>query len=165
MNAHETLEAAVRAYFYTQRLWAEIGIVLSMLLLIGASAMLWRGDAFLRGLAIMLTVIACTGAFSAALVAHKPPHEEIRAHVSDVRSVARERERVERLIDRYRYLHVLFAGIACCAVIVLLLTMAPVWQGVAVGLLVLAALGLTFEHFDRQQAIIYLAALKPTLRV
>jgi hypothetical protein len=37
---------------------------------------------------------------------------------------------------------------------VLLLTMEPVWQGVAVGLLVLAALGLTFEHFDRQQAII-----------
>ncbi|WP_377681613.1 hypothetical protein [Paraburkholderia rhizosphaerae] len=44
----------------------------------------------------------------------------------------------------------------------LLVTMAPTWRGVAVGMLVLAGLGLTFEHFDRQQAIVYLAALTPS---
>lgn len=54
------------------------------------------------------------------------------------------------------------ARVACIAVMMLLATMAPVWQGAAVGTLVLAALGLTFEHFDLQQSIVYLAALKPS---
>jgi len=69
---------------------------------------------------------------------------------------------MERRINRYRYYHVGLAGVACVAVMMLLVTMAPIWQGVAVGMLVLAGLGLTFEHFDLQQSIVYLAALKPS---
>jgi hypothetical protein len=162
MNANETLEAAVRAYFYAQRLSAAIGVVLSILLVVAACAMLTRGDAFIRGLGIMLLVIALTGASGVALVLHGPRHSNVHERVSDVMSIAQERVRVERVLDCYRYVRVALAGVACCAVIVLLLTMASVWQGVAVGLLVLAGLGVTYEHFDRQQTIIYLAALKPT---
>ncbi len=162
MNAHETAEAAVHAYFYSQRYVAVIGVVVSLAMLAAALAMLWKGDAFARGLAAILLVIALAGGGSgAALAVHDSSKAEALTRVKHRLSTVQEAVRMERVIDRYRYYHVAFAGAACLSVILLLLTMAPTWQGVAVGLLVLAALGSTFEHFGRQQAIMYLVALKP----
>ncbi|HEY3599154.1 MAG TPA: hypothetical protein VGL08_16770 [Paraburkholderia sp.] len=163
MNAHETLEAAVRAYFFGQRYAAVLGGIASLVMLAVAIAMLVRGDAFMRGLAMVLVLIALTGAGAgAALAICDAPKAEAMMRVTNRFSIQQEAARMERVIDNYRYYHVAFAGFACFAVILLLLTMTPTWQGVAVGLLVLAGLGVTYEHFDRQQAIIYLAALKPS---
>ncbi|CAB3764781.1 hypothetical protein [Paraburkholderia humisilvae] len=163
MPTYETLDAAIHAYFHAQRCAATIGSILGALMFITALLLMWRGDAFVRGLSVVLLAMAVTGgSLSVVLAAREAPHANAMIHVRSSFSVAREAARMERVIDRYRYYHVALAGVACVAVMLLLVTMAPTWQGVAVGMLLLAGLGLTFEHFDRQQAIVYLAALKPS---
>jgi hypothetical protein len=140
-----------------------IGSILGILLFAFALTMLWLGDAFVRGLSVVLMVVALAGGCSCATLAVRDaPRADAMVRVRDSFSIAQEAARMERVIDRYRYYHVALAGVACVAVMILLVTMTATWQGVAVGMLVLAGLGLTFEHFDRQQAIIYLAALKPS---
>jgi hypothetical protein len=163
MYTYETLESAISAYFHAQRFACTIGSIVALLMLAAALAMLWFGDAFMRGLSIVLMVIALAGGGSCATLAVRDaPRAGAMVRVRDGMSVAQEAARMERRIERYRYYHVGLAGVACIAVMMLLVTMAPVWQGVAVGMLVLAGLGLTFEHFDLQQSIVYLAALKPS---
>jgi hypothetical protein len=163
MYTYETLESAISAYFHAQHFACTIGSIVALLMLAAALAMLWFGDAFMRGLSIVLMVIALAGGGSCATLAVRDaPRAGAMVRVRDGMSVAQEAARMERRIERYRYYHVGLAGVACIAVMMLLVTMAPVWQGVAVGMLVLAGLGLTFEHFDLQQSIVYLAALKPS---
>jgi hypothetical protein len=163
MYTYETLESAINAYFQAQRFAGTIGSIVALLLFVAALAMLWFGDAFLRGLSVVLMVIALAGGGSCATLAVRDTSGAgTMLRVRDSFSVKQEAARMERRIDRYRYCHVALAGVACMAVMMLLVTMAPIWQGVAVGMLVLAGLGLTFEHFDLQQSIVYLAALKPS---
>jgi hypothetical protein len=163
MYTYETLESAINAYFHAQRFAGTIGSIVALLIFAAALAMLWFGDAFMRGLSVMLMVIALAGGGSCAMLAVRDTSGAgTMLRVRDTFSVKQEAARMERRIDRYRYYHVALAGVACIAVMMLLVTMAPIWQGVAVGMLVLAGLGLTFEHFDLQQSIVYLAALKPS---
>jgi MFS family permease len=163
MSIYETLDAAISAYFHAQRLVATIGLVVALLTFAVALVMLSFGDAFVRGLSVVLIVIAlATGGLCATLAVRYRPHADSIVRVRSSFSVAREAARIERRIDRYRYYHVALAGVACVAVMLLLVTFAPTWQGVAVGMLLLAGFGITLEHFDRQQAIVYLAALKPS---
>jgi hypothetical protein len=163
MMTYQTLESAIRAYCHAQRFAGAIGAIVALLMFIVAATLFWRGDAFVRGLSIVLMVIALAGGSCCATLAMRgAPRADAMMRVRDGFSIAQEAARMERVINRYRYYHVALAGVAFTAVMLLLLTLAPTWQGVAVGMLLLAGLGITFEHFDRQQAIMYLAALKPS---
>jgi hypothetical protein len=155
------IEAAVRAYYSGQRLGAVVGGSVSLIIIAGAAVMIWKGDSFLRGLAIILAamafIISVLGASLAIRDASTPSRLMADADLAPIKD---EAARMGKVVENYRYYRIAFAALAALGVLLIVLRFDAFWDGIAVGLFLLASLGLGIDHFDRQHAGRYLTALR-----
>jgi hypothetical protein len=155
-NVHD----AIQAYFKTQQTAAVIGGLISVVVLAAVIVMLLYGGDFLRGLAVVLGLSALLIGGSGVALAVRD-HARIPVLLEgDSQVVIQETERMAAVVDSYVYYRIGFLGIAVLAGILLYFDLGSISNGVAVGLLLLAALGLTIDHFDRAGALHYLETLR-----
>jgi glucan phosphoethanolaminetransferase (alkaline phosphatase superfamily) len=160
MTHQEMLQNAIRSYFDGQRFGAIVGGIIALLILAFAGMTFLRGDGFLKGLALILALFAITaGGSGVSLTIRDSKNIGVLMQASP-NVIQHETERMEKVVDSYRFYRVAFIGVAIAAIVILISIRSPFWQGFAVGLLILAALGVGIDHFDRQHAVTYLMALK-----
>lgn len=154
------LEQAIRAYFGTQRMAATIGGVVAAALIVTAAWLIWRGDGFGRGLAIALAVIGIGfGGTGIGMTLRDGPRVE-RLVQGGLETIRQEEARMTRVVANYRRIRVFFLALAAAALVLMALTAGGLAHGLAVGVLVLVAMGLTIDHYDRLLGVAYLAALR-----
>ena len=158
------VEAIIRAYFAGEKF--EAGwILLAGAIALALATWLWFGvrEPFARGLAASLLLTAAlglgvggtvyfrTGGQVAALV------ELQRA--DPARFAAEEGPRIRTVVRSFGQYRIGYAVAVLLALLLVFAIGTPRMQGVAVGLLVLAALGFTIDFFAEHRAVVYEGAL------
>ncbi|MCU0648258.1 MAG: hypothetical protein MUF00_09705 [Gemmatimonadaceae bacterium] len=160
----QTLLPAIATYFDGERAEAIALAVACAGLLVGAAALVATRDRFAGGLAIVLALSAIVG-LSTALpllrrdAAHRVTLSAAVQATERARAVSAERVRMDGVVSRYawyRYGYVALVGIAAALGV---FSRAPRTQGIAVGLLIFAAIGFTVDHFSEARAERYRDAL------
>ena len=158
------VEAIIRAYFAGEKF--EAGwILLAGAIALALAAWLWFGirEPFARGLAASLLLTAALG-LSVGGTVYLRTDGQVSALVELQRAdpprfAAEEGPRiraVERSFGQYR---IGYAAAVLLALLLVFVIGTPRMQGVAVGLLVLAALGFTIDFFAEHRAVVYEQAL------
>jgi hypothetical protein len=155
------IEAAVRAYYSGQRLGAVVGRSVSLIIMAGAAVTIWKGDSFLRGLAVILaTMVFIIGASGASLAIRDASTPSRLMASADLAPIKDETARMGKVVESYRYYRIAFTTLAALGVLLIVLRFGAFLDGVAVGFFLLASLGIGVDHFDRQHAVSYLTVLR-----
>jgi len=159
MPATDHLQAAIHAYFDGQRRAAIVGGAASLLIIALALVAILYGGAFQRGLGVTVGITALLIGGSGASLAVRDDRGLATLLECQPETIVAETARMTTVVRNYRYYRAAFALIGAVGVVMLIVRFAPLVDGIAVGLLLLAALGLAIDHFDRKAATTYLDAL------
>lgn len=173
MSEVEFLEA-LRQYFRGEK-QESIAILAGSAVLLVSGAIMYLAVAshFVRGLAGMILLTGLVGAVVGGTIVLRTDRQVARLsalYEADApRFVADEQPRIERVVRSFRVYRIAYTVAVVAALAFLLLSSRPLLHGLAVGMLVFAALGFTVDFFAEARAIDYAArvgsqAAKPAVR-
>ncbi|MEX2571700.1 MAG: hypothetical protein WD737_10420 [Gemmatimonadota bacterium] len=164
-SEHATFLAALRDYFRGEKRESLVILVASSgLLAVGIGAIAIVGGPFARGLGIVVIATALVGAVVGATIVLRTDRQV--ASLVDLwnsdrdRFAAEEGPRIGTVVRSFRLYRAVYAGATIAAILLLLLTDAPLAHGVAWGLLIFAGSGFTVDHFAESRAIRYAAQVR-----
>lgn len=157
----------VQLYFRGEKVTGVV-LAISAIAMLALAAWLWwmQKDAFARGLASILLVTGITALAGGGFLALKTDSQVARlaaaVEQSGAGALAAEGERMEKVVRNFGYYRWIFYAtiIAALALLVLLNTKTAI--GIAVGLLLFAALGITVDTYAEHRARVYLEAIIDT---
>lgn len=151
-------------YFRAEKL-TGVAVAVTALVLLALSLWLWwiQKDAFARGLASVLLVIGIVALAGGGFLALKtdPQVAQLTTQYeqSGAGAVATEGERMERVVRNFGYYRYAFYAAVLAALGLLVFVNTPLTIGIAVGLLLFAALGITVDTYAEERARVYLDAI------
>ena len=159
-----SVEAVIRTYFAGEKF--EAGwILLAGAMALALAAWLWFGvrEPFARGLAASLLLTAALG-LSVGGTVYLRTEGQVAGLVElqradPARFAAEEGPRVRAVVRSFGQYRIAYAAAVVLALLFVFVVGTPRLQGAAVGLLLLAALGLTIDFFAEHRAVVYQQAL------
>lgn len=150
----------IRTYFDGERSEQLLLLGFCGLLLVASLTLMWRGDPYLRGLAVgfLLTFALFTSACIPILIRDKANVERLAANPR-IEALVIERERITKVVSNYPLYRYAFLAVAAFALIALMLRPSDFLTGLGAGLLILAFTGFVVDHFSERRAKIYAAGL------
>jgi cation transport ATPase len=159
------LESVIRTYFAGEKSEAAL-IALAGLVALVMALWLWFSirDPFARGLAAALLLTAALGLGVGGGV-YSRTDAQVRQLVELQRAdpgrfAAEEGPRIRQVVRSFRLYRAGYAIAIVLALVFVFLPGRPLFHGLAVGLLILAALGLTIDHYAEARAAGYVRALE-----
>jgi len=158
-------DGAMRAYFAGEKSEA------ALILLAGIAALLaavwlwfWVREPFARGLATSLLLTAALGLGVGGTVYFRTD-SQLRQLVElqraePLRFAAEEGPRIRQVVRSFGQYRIAYAAAIVLALVFVFFIGKPMFHGLAVGLLVLAALGFTIDFYAEHRAIEYTAGLE-----
>jgi hypothetical protein len=160
MNA----EQAIGAYFAGEKSEALLILVAGGVCLIAAAWLwFWVREPFARGLAATLLLTAALGLGVGGSVYFRTDRQVTQLlelqRADQVRFAAEEGPRIHAVVRSFGQYRVGYAIAVILALGFVFLSARPLFHGMAVGLLVLAALGFTIDFYAEARAVQYVHAL------
>ncbi len=159
-----SVEAILRTYFGGEKSEATL-ILLAGALAFVAALWLWFSvrEPFARGLAAALLLVAALGLGVGGTVYFRTDGQVRQLVELQQRDPARfateEGARIRQVIRSFGQYRVGYAVAAVLALVFVFAVGRPLFHGLAVGLLILAALGLTIDFYAERRAVTYEQAL------
>jgi cation transport ATPase len=159
------VEPVLRSYFSGEKSEAVL-ILLAGVACLLAALWLWFGarEPFARGLAAALLLTAALGLAvggSVYLRTDAQVRQLVELQRSDpVRFAAQEEPRIRQVVRSFGRYRVGYAGAVLLALVLVFVAGRPLYHGLAVGLLILAALGFTIDFYAESRAVRYVQALE-----
>lgn len=152
-------------YFRGEKLAGITVALTAVALLAGAAALWWlQKDAFARGLASVLLVVGLVALGGGGFLALKTDNQVNRLAVQYQQGgagvVAAEGERMEKVVRNFGYYRFVFYAAIAAALALLILLNTQTAIGIAVGLLLFAALGISVDAYAEHRAKVYLEAIQ-----
>lgn len=153
-----------RVYFQAEKHTGMAVFALSLVMLAGAAGLWWGlKDDFARGLATVMLVVGVAALGGGGFLALKTD-AQVRELTEQYRqggagTLATEGERMEQVVRNFGYYRYIFYAAVIAALALLVLVNTPLTIGVAVGLLLFAALGITVDVYAEHRARVYLEAI------
>ena len=161
----DTAEQVLRDYFAGEKAEAFWIMAAGLASLAGAVALgVWTRESFARGLAAALLVMAALGLGVGGTVYFRSDAQAqqlVELHQADAaRFEAEEGARMRKVMSSFGQYRIGYA-IAVALALLLVYGLDRPWQhGLAVGLLLLAALGLTIDFFAERRGVNYVQGLQ-----
>ena len=157
-------EQVVQAYFTGEKAEAFWILLAGVTALAGAVALwFWAREPFARGLACALVVIAALGIGVGGTVFSRSDAQArqlVRVHEADAgRFAAEEGPRIAQVVRSFAWYRYGYLAATLLALGLAFGSGRPLHQGLAVGLLLLAALGFTIDFYAERRAVEYQQAL------
>lgn len=155
----------MQAYFHGEKVESMLMVAASIVMLAVAGLLFFvLRHPFAKGLAVVLLLTAIVaGAVGGAIVyrTDKQLTDLVSLYRADPRQY-RETEgaRMAAVVKSFIYYRVLYGAAAIIALMLVFASGRPVLHGVAVGLLLFAALGLTIDYFALDRAERYVAEIR-----
>jgi len=160
-----SVDAVLRAYFAGEKSEAAL-ILLAGVLALLAALWLWLAvrEPFARGLAASLLLVAALGLGVGGTV-YLRSDAQVRQLVElqqrePARFAAEEGSRMRQVVRGFGLYRLGYAVAVVLALAFVFAIGRPTFQGLAVGLLILAALGLTIDFYAERRAVEYVQALE-----
>lgn len=159
-----SLPGIIDTYFAGEKL-ESAWIVLAGVLALGSALVLWLAvrQPFARGLAAALLGTAALGLFVGGTVYLRTDRQvaQLQAlHATDAaRFAAEEGARIATVVRSFWHYRLAYAAAVLLALVLVFALGWPQYHGLAVGLLLLAALGFTIDHYAEARARDYQHAL------
>ena len=160
-----SVDAVLRAYFAGEKSEAAL-ILLAGVLALLAALWLWLAvrEPFARGLAASLLLVAALGLGVGGTV-YLRSDAQVRQLVElqqrePERFAAEEGSRMRQVVRGFGLYRLGYAVAVVLALAFVFAIGRPTFQGLAVGLLILAALGLTIDFYAERRAVEYVQALE-----
>ena len=123
----------------------------------------WGREPFARGLALGLLLVAGLGTTVGSTVYFRSDAQsqqliELR-QADPARFAAEEGPRIRQVVTSFGYYRIGYAIAVLAALALVFLLGRPFQHGLAVGLLLLAAMGLTVDFYAERRAVTYVTAL------
>jgi len=160
-----SVESMLRAYFQGEKSEAALILLAGAVCLVAAAWLwLWIREPFARGLAASLLLVAALGLGVGGSVYFRTDGQvrelvELQ-HADPSRFAAEEGPRIRQVVRSFGLYRIGYAVAIVLAVVCAFLGGRPMFQGLAVGLLLLAALGLTIDYYAEARAVRYVEALE-----
>jgi len=155
----------MQVYFHGEKAESVLIVAVSVVLLVAAGALfILLKHPFARGLAVVLLLTAVVGGSVGGAILFRTD-KQVTNLVSLYRADPqkyRETEgaRMATVVKSFIYYRVMY-GLACIvALIFVFVSGRPALHGIAVGLLLFAAVGLTIDYFALDRAVHYSAEIK-----
>ena len=161
-----SIETVLRTYFDGEKSEAAL-ILLAGVLALVAALWLWFSvrEPFARGLAAALLLVAALGLGVGGTVYFRTDGQVRQLLELEQRDPARfaaeEGSRIRQVVRSFGQYRVGYAVAAVLALVFVFVVGRPLYHGLAVGLLILAALGLTIDFYAERRAVAYQHALEP----
>jgi hypothetical protein len=159
------VESVIRTYFAGEKSEAAL-ILLAGLVALAVALWLWFAvrEPFTRGLAATLLLVAALGLGVGGTV-YLRSDAQVRAlveqqRVDPGRFAAEEGPRIRQVVRSFGQYRIGYAIAVIVAVVLVFAIGRPMFQGLAVGLLILAALGFTIDFYAEARALGYVRALE-----
>jgi hypothetical protein len=155
----------IDAYFRAEKSEAAL-IMLAGALCLAAALWLWFAvrDPFARGLAAGLLLTAAIGLGVGGSVYFRTDAQlrqlQQIERADPARFAGEEGPRIRRVVTSFRLYRIGYAAAVVLALAFVFVVGSPLYHGLAVGLLVLAGLGLTIDHYAEARAVEYLRSLE-----
>ena len=163
MNA----EQIIRTYFSGEKSEAFLIVMAGVICLVAAVWLwFWIREPFARGLAAALLLTAALGLGVGGSVYFRTDKQvrqllELRS-TDQARFAADEGPRIHAVVKSFGQYRIGYAVAVILAMAFVFLVGKPLFQGLTVGLLVLAALGFTIDFYAEERAVQYVHALEST---
>jgi len=159
------VESILRTYFSGEKSEAALILLAGVICLIGAVWLwVWIRQPFARGLAATLLLVAALGLVVGGSVysrTDKQLQQLIQLHRTDPgRFAAQEAPRIRQVVTSFSLYRLGYAVAVLLALAFVFVVGKPSFHGLAVGLLLLTALGFTIDYFAEARAIEYVQALE-----
>ena len=160
-----SIETVLRTYFDGEKSEAAL-ILLAGVLALVAALWLWFSvrEPFARGLAAALLLGAALGLGVGGTVYFRTDGQVRQLLELEQRDPARfaaeEGSRIRQVVRSFGQYRVGYAVAAVLALVFVFVVGRPLYHGLAVGLLILAALGLTIDFYAERRAVAYQYALE-----
>ena len=159
------VDDVIRAYFAGEKSEAAL-ILLAGIAALAMALWLWFSirEPFARGLASTLLLVAALGLGVGGTVYFRSDAqaqqlvELLRA--DPTRFDAEEGPRIRQVVKSFGQYRIAYAIAVILALVFVFLLGRPIFHGLAVGLLILAALGFTIDYYAEARAAAYLRALE-----
>ena len=155
----------LRTYFSGEKSEAALILLAGVLCLVAAIWLwFWVRQPFARGLALSLLLIAALGLSVGGSVYFRTD-SQLR-QLLDLqerdpgRFVAQEGPRIREVVTSFKAYRVGYAAAVLLALVFVFAVGRPTYHGLAVGLLLLAALGFTIDYYAEARAVGYVQALE-----
>ena len=157
-------EQVVQVYFAGEKAEAFWILLAGVVALVAAVLLwFWVREPFARGLALALVVVAALGIGVGATVHFRSDAQArqlVGLHAADPgRFAAEEGPRIARVIESFGWYRYGYVAATLLALVLVFAFGRPAHHGLAVGLLLLAALGFTIDFYAERRAIDYQQAL------
>jgi len=159
------IETVIRGYFAGEKSEAAL-ILLAGLVALAASLWLWFAirEPFTRGLAVALLLVAALGLGVGGTVYFRSDsqarHLVELQRAEPTRFDAEEGPRIRQVVRSFGLYRIAYAVVVILALVFVFVLGRPLFHGLAVGLLLLAALGFTIDFYAEARAHDYLRALE-----
>jgi hypothetical protein len=158
------VESVIRDYFAGEKSEAALILAAGMAALLTALWLwFWIREPFARGLAASLLLTAALGLGVGGTVYFRTDGQmrQLAAQYRDapVRFATDEGTRMQQVVRSFGYYRVAYAVAVGAALTLVFLIGSAASHGVAVGLLILAALGFTIDFYAEARAVLYLRDL------
>lgn len=159
------VESIVETYFRGEKSEAAL-ILLAGLVCLGLALWLWFSvrEPFARGLAASLLLTAAVGLGVGGGVYLRTDaqvrHLQQLERTNPARFAAEEGPRIRQVVKSFGLYRVGYAIAAMLALVLVFFVGTPLFQGLAVGLLVFAGLGFTIDHYAEARAVEYVLGLE-----
>lgn len=124
----------------------------------------WGREPFARGLALGLLLVAGLGTTVGSTVYFRSDAQSQQLiewrQADPARFAAEEGPRIRQVVTSFGYYRIGYAIAVLAALALVFLLGRPFQHGLAVGLLVLAAMGLTVDFYAERRAVTYVTALE-----
>lgn len=159
------LDDVIRTYFAGEKSEAAL-ILLAGVAAFAAALWLWFWirEPFARGLAATLLLVAALGLVVGGTVYSRSDGQaqqlvELR-RADPARFDAEEGPRVQQVVRSFRLYRIAYAVAVILALVFVFMLGGALFHGLAVGLLILAALGFTIDFYAEARAVEYVRALE-----
>jgi hypothetical protein len=152
-------------YFRGEKLTGITVAIIAVGLLATAAVLWWvQKEGFARGLASVLLVMGIAGVAGGSFLAIKTGHQvnDLTKQYQDNGAglVAMEGERMEKVVRNFAYYRLVFYAAVLAALGLLVFLNTPFAIGIAVGLLLFAAAGISIDTYTEHRAKVYLEAIQ-----
>jgi len=157
-----TLAEAITTYFRGEKAESVLILLAVAVLLIAAVVLLaWFREPFTKGLAAMLVVGALVGGSVGATIYLRTDAQAAallaQAGADPGAFRAAEGPRMATVVASFAWYRYAYATAALLALVLVFFAGRPLHHGLAVGLLVVAAMGLTIDYYAEARAVRYVA--------
>lgn len=159
------VDGVMRAYFAGEKSEAALILLAGVAALVAAVWLwFWVREPFARGLAASLLLTAALGLGVGGAV-YVRTDSQLRQLVElqraqPARFAAEEGPRIRQVVRSFGLYRIAYAAAIVLALVFVFVIGKPLFHGLAVGLLVLAALGLTIDFYAERRAVGYAASLE-----